>query len=157
MSPKEDLPAGRAVFFTHEFKRNIRQLARRYRRIQTDIQPVLAALETGATLGDRITGVPVEVYKVRAANSDRARGKSGGYRMIYQITEENTVILITIYSKTDQSDITAQEIRAIITAYDREKASNEDKQEDKDNDPHEQNDPPPNGSERLPDDGSPEE
>lgn len=98
MSPEEDHASGRAVFFTHEFKRNIRQLARRYRQLQMDIQPVLTALEAGATPGDRITGVSVEVDKVRAVNSDRARGKSGGYRIIYQITAENTVVLITIYT-----------------------------------------------------------
>lgn len=153
MSPNDDRPADRAVFFTHEFKRNIRQLARRYRRIQTDIQPVLMALEAGATPGDRITGVSVEVYKARVANSDRARGKSGGYRIIYQITAEQTVILITIYSKTDQSDITAQEIRDIILAYEQEKTAIDDKEEA--TNAQTPDDPPPTESVQLPDEGAP--
>lgn len=84
----------------------------------------------GVTPGDRITGVMVEVYKVRARNSDSTRGKSGGYRIVYQVTSENAVILITIYSKTEQSDISPQEIRNIIIEYQQEyvetAANNED-------------------------------
>ncbi|MCG8352935.1 MAG: hypothetical protein MI924_34655, partial [Chloroflexales bacterium] len=106
--------------------------ARKYRQIKTDIQPILTDLEMGSTLGDRIPGVTVEVYKVRARNSDSTPGKSGGYRIVYQVTSENTVILIPVYSKTEQSDISRQEIRNIITEYQQEYvetvANNEDEE-----------------------------
>lgn len=123
MQNNEPENVSKKVFFTHEFKRNLRQLAKKYRRIQTDVQPILADLQSGNLPGDRIPGTSIEIYKVRARNSDSTKGKSGGYRMIYQNTQENTVILITIYSKTEQSDISPQEIQAIIQGYEEEQAS----------------------------------
>jgi mRNA-degrading endonuclease RelE of RelBE toxin-antitoxin system len=113
------------IFFTGEFKRNLRQLAKKYRHIKADVQPILDDIENGQTPGDRIPGVQFEVYKVRARNSDSARGKSGGYRIIYQRTLEMTVILITIYSKTEQSDISPQEIQSIINHYEPEQQETE--------------------------------
>ncbi len=126
MSPNDDSLSPYAVFFTGEFKRNLRQLAKKYRRIKTDIQPLLTDLEAGKTPGDQIPGLDVIIYKVRTRNSDSAKGKSGGYRIIYQKTAELTVILITIYSKTEQADISLSEIRAIITAYERVHTSEKD-------------------------------
>lgn len=114
-----------SVFFTPEFKRNLRQLAKKYRRIQTDIQPLLSELQTGATPGDQIPGVPYEVYKARARNSDAVRGKSGGYRIVYQRTAELAIILLTIYSKTEQSDISLQEIQVILSQYEQEQTNEE--------------------------------
>jgi mRNA-degrading endonuclease RelE of RelBE toxin-antitoxin system len=117
MSPNDESPPTYDVFFTGEFKRNLRQLAKKYRRIKTDIQPLLTDLEAGKTPGDQIPGLDVVIYKVRVRNSDSAKGKSGGYRIIYQKTTDLTVILITVYSKTEQTDISPEEVRAIITTY----------------------------------------
>ena len=117
MSPNNESPSTYDVFFTGEFKRNLRQLAKKYRRIKTDIQPLLTDLEAGKMLGDQIPGLDEVIYKARARNSDSAKGKSGGYRIIYQKTIDLTIILITIYSKTEQADISSEEIRTIITTY----------------------------------------
>jgi mRNA-degrading endonuclease RelE of RelBE toxin-antitoxin system len=124
--------AGRQVFFTSEFKRNIRQLVRKYRRMQQDIQPLLNILGARQTPGDRIPGIAEEVYKVRVRNSDSQRGKSGGYRIIYEVTAEDTVVLLTVYAKTEQDDISVQEIAAIITAYGHESAEEGQDSEDAD-------------------------
>ena len=105
------------LLFTPEFKRNIRQLAKKYRRIKSDVQPLLDELAQAQTPGDQIPGVQYEVFKVRVRNSDSGKGKSGGYRVIYQRTKEGVSILITIYSKTEQEDIAANEIRHIILDY----------------------------------------
>lgn len=42
------------VEFTPEFKRNVRQLAKKYRHLQADVQPVIAQLELGQTPGAQI-------------------------------------------------------------------------------------------------------
>jgi hypothetical protein len=39
------------VEFTPEFKRNTRQLAKKYRHLQADVQPVIDELEAGQTPG----------------------------------------------------------------------------------------------------------
>lgn len=120
MPSNNELSTSPDIFFTGEFKRNLRQLAKKYRRIKTDIQPLLDDLEAGKTPGDQVPGLTVAIYKVRVRNSDSAKGKSGGYRIIYQQASDTTIILITMYSKTEQADISPAEIRAIITAYEHE-------------------------------------
>ena len=102
------------VTFTPEFKRNLRQLAKKYRHIKSDLQPVIDQLTSGSKPGDQVPGVRYEVFKVRAKNSDASRGKSGGYRLIYYVKSETERVLVTVYSKTEQADIAPEEIRAII-------------------------------------------
>ncbi len=115
-SESEQLPTT-ALLFTPEFKRNTRQLAKKYRRIKNDLEPLFTALGQGQTPGDQVPGVQYEVYKVRVKISDNNKGKSGGYRIIYHRTENDDIVLVTIYSKSEQSDIAAQEIREIILAH----------------------------------------
>lgn len=102
------------VLFTSEFKRSLRRLAKRYRNIRVDVEPVVERLAAGEVIGDRVQGTEHVVYKVRVANSDAQRGKSGGYRVLYYIETTDRVILVTIYSKSDQGDISASALRQII-------------------------------------------
>ncbi|MFO7663364.1 MAG: type II toxin-antitoxin system RelE/ParE family toxin [Chloroflexota bacterium] len=102
------------IRFTPEFKRNLRALAKRYRHIRSDLEPVLNQLRNGEAPGDQIPGTGYTLYKVRIRNSDARRGKSGGYRIIYYIQTPTNVVLITLYSKSDQSDVSADEVRQII-------------------------------------------
>ena len=103
------------VEFTAEFKRNIRQLSKKYRHIKSDVQPVINELESGETPGNRIQRLKYIVFKVRIRNTDIQKGKSSGYRMIYYLKRKTKVILVTIYSKTEQGDISPERIRRIIT------------------------------------------
>ena len=68
----------REIRFTPEFKRNLRQLSKKYRRIRSDIQPILDDLSAGDLPGDEIQGVGFPVYKVRVRNSDAQREKAAG-------------------------------------------------------------------------------
>ena len=105
------------IRFTAEFKRNLRTLAKRYRTIRSDIEPVLNRLQAGEFVGDQIPRVGHALYKVRIRNSDAQRGKSGGYRMIYYLRTRTQIILVTLYSKSEQSDISADEVRRIIRQF----------------------------------------
>ncbi len=44
------------VEYTFEFKRNIRQLAKKYRHIKADVKPVSDQHLAGETPGDQVTG-----------------------------------------------------------------------------------------------------
>jgi mRNA-degrading endonuclease RelE of RelBE toxin-antitoxin system len=109
-----EAPSPVQVTFTPEFKRNLRQLAKKYRHIRADLQPVLDQLTGGDRPGDQVPGVRYEVFKVRAKNSDASKGKSGGYRLIYYVKSASEIVLVTVYSKTEQADIAPQDIRQII-------------------------------------------
>ena len=105
------------VTFTVLFKRRLKGLAKKYRQIQTDIQPVLDELIQWNFTGDQITGTQYTVYKVRAKNSDSQVGKSGGYRLIYQVESPTQVVLHLIYSKSEQANVSAEEIQIAIAKY----------------------------------------
>jgi mRNA-degrading endonuclease RelE of RelBE toxin-antitoxin system len=64
------------VRFTPPFKRRLKTLAKRYRQIQVDIQPIIDQLEVGNFIGDQISGINLTVFKVRAKNSDIPTGKT---------------------------------------------------------------------------------
>lgn len=102
------------VSYSDAFKRQLQRLSRKYRRIRSDVQPLIDQLEAGETPGNQIQGIGHTVYKVRVKNSDAKRGKSGGYRVIYYLHTQDSVLLITIYSKTEQSDIDDAEVADII-------------------------------------------
>jgi mRNA-degrading endonuclease RelE of RelBE toxin-antitoxin system len=92
----------------------LRVLARKYRHIQTDVQPVIDQIQAGVFVGDQVPGTGFTIYKVRVQNTDIQKGKRSGYRLIYYLVSDISIILVTIYSKTEQSDISAEQIRRII-------------------------------------------
>jgi hypothetical protein len=55
---------------------------------------------------------------LRIRNSDIQKGKSGGYRLIYYVKILTGIILLTIYTKSEQVDITVEDIQSIIKKYD---------------------------------------
>jgi len=101
------------VRFTPGFKRRLKFLRKRYPQIQTDIQPLLEDLQVGNIVGDQIPGIQETVFKARARNSNIPVGKSGGYRIIYQLISSERVLLL-IYAKSDQVDISVEEIKKAI-------------------------------------------
>jgi mRNA-degrading endonuclease RelE of RelBE toxin-antitoxin system len=106
-----------SVRFTPEFKRNLRQLSKKYRHIRSDIQPIVEEIQAGNIIGDQIPRINYTLFKVRVKNSDIRKGKRSGYRFIYYLKTETDVVLVTIYSKLDQSDISAEQVRQILREY----------------------------------------
>lgn len=95
------------------FKRQIKRLSKRYRSIKSDIKPIIDSLLSGEIIGDQLTGYEHSLYKVRVKNSDNHKGKSGGYRCIYYLKTDTHCTLVTIYSKSDQGDIEADELNKL--------------------------------------------
>jgi hypothetical protein len=50
-------------------------------------------------------------------------GKSGGYRLIYQLESPTNVILLLIYFKSEQADVAAEEIKLVIEEFQKEGSS----------------------------------
>ena len=107
------------VDLTPEFQQSLRDLAKRYRSIRSDIQVVLQELQAGNFVGDRLAGIGegYVVLKTRVKNRDIQKGKSAGYRLIYQVESPTSVLLLTIYSKSDREDTSIQEIRNILNEF----------------------------------------
>jgi mRNA-degrading endonuclease RelE of RelBE toxin-antitoxin system len=110
----------RAVFFTDEFQKQIKQLGKRFRSIKDDVEPTITQLTAGETPGDRLERIKEPVFKVRLPNRDARRGKSGGYRLLYYLSTPERVVLLTIYSKTDISDVAISEILKYLMTWEQE-------------------------------------
>lgn len=102
-----------------EYKQNLRSLSKRYRSIRSDTENVLEQIQSGDFVGDRVAGLGENyiVIKVRIKNSNIQKGKSAGYRLIYQVESPTSVLLLTIYSKSDRNDIIPSEILDILSSY----------------------------------------
>jgi mRNA-degrading endonuclease RelE of RelBE toxin-antitoxin system len=105
------------VLATPDFQVQLRQLSKRYRSLRTDLQVLLDELQSGNCPGDQVSGTTYTVFKVRIKNSDIQKGKSAGYRVIYQRRDDTFILLVAIYSKSDESTLAAHEIRAIIDTF----------------------------------------
>ncbi|MEG4529850.1 type II toxin-antitoxin system RelE/ParE family toxin [Microcoleus sp. D2_18a_D3] len=113
-------PQSIQIEVTPRFQRDLRTLAKRYRNIRNDIQPVIEQLQAGELPGSRIPGMEYEIFKVRIKNSDIQKGKSAGYRAIYYLKTSDSIVLVTIYSKSDLSDIAAETVREILAQYEQQ-------------------------------------
>lgn len=103
---------------TPQFKRDLRALSKKYRHIRSDVQSIIERLQAGELPGDRIPGTgSQEIFKVRVKNSDIKKGKSAGYRVIYYFQTSTTRTLITIYSKSETANISAERILQIVTEF----------------------------------------
>ncbi len=108
-----------SIRFSNEFEEQLYRLSKRFRNIRFDVQPVVEQLQQGDVVGNRISGIGEEyvVYKARVRNSNIQKGKSAGYRLIYQVESLTSILLLTIYSKSDREDISVNEIRDIVTDF----------------------------------------
>jgi len=113
-------PLAIEIALTPRFQRDLRELAKRYRSIRSDIQPLIDQLQAGEIPGDRIAGIKYQVFKVRIKNSTIQKGKSGGYRVIYYLKNAQGIILTTIYSKSDLTDVSNEIIEQAIAQYEEE-------------------------------------
>lgn len=103
------------------FEKAVRALAKKFRNIKRDLEIAVTALEQDPHIGVAIPGYEGAVWKLRVANTSAKRGKQGGFRIIYLIEEQALCCyLLTIYSKTDKSDVTAGEIEDLLQALEQE-------------------------------------
>lgn len=78
---------------------------------------MIEQLEEGELPGDQIPSIGYTVFKLRVRNSDIQKGKSGGYRLIYYVKTATAIILLTIYTKSEQVDMAVKDIQSIIRDY----------------------------------------
>ncbi len=108
-----------SIRFSDEFEQELYRLSKRFRNIRSDVQPIIEQLQQGNVVGERIAGIGEHyiIYKLRVRNSSIQKGKSAGYRLIYQVESPTSILLLTIYSKSDREDIGVNEIRDIVANF----------------------------------------
>ncbi|MBQ6050921.1 MAG: addiction module toxin RelE [Bacteroidaceae bacterium] len=104
------------IGYLDEFKRGAKALRKKYPSFQSDYETFLKELEA-----DPFGGEPLgqHTYKYRMAIASKGKGKSGGSRVLtyniqQQPEDEVLVTLMTIYDKSDISNVSENYIRALV-------------------------------------------
>jgi mRNA-degrading endonuclease RelE of RelBE toxin-antitoxin system len=65
------------IDLTPEYKRNLRELSKKYRQIRLDTQPVIEQIQAGNFIGDRIPGMGEDyiILKVRVKTATSKKEK----------------------------------------------------------------------------------
>lgn len=100
---------------TPDFARELKQLAKRYPSIKNDYRDFLDALRKSPLQGESLGK---HLRKVRFPIASKAKGKSGGARVITHTvlvkSDGVDITLVTIYDKSDQATITDKELKKLI-------------------------------------------
>jgi mRNA-degrading endonuclease RelE of RelBE toxin-antitoxin system len=104
-----------SIVFTKEFEKEIKRLAKKYPSLRNDFSILISSLKN-----DPVQGTPLgnECFKVRLSIKSKSTGKSGGARVITCVKIiMNTIILISIYDKSEKASITDKEIKERLKKY----------------------------------------
>jgi mRNA-degrading endonuclease RelE of RelBE toxin-antitoxin system len=102
------------IAFSDHFLKEAKRLGKKYQQIKSDIQQAVEEIESRNDLG---TYLGFNLYKKRVKNSSIPTGKNGGFRIIiYQLVQDKAV-LISIYSKTEQTAISDDELIALLSEH----------------------------------------
>ena len=89
-------------FFETKYKR----LSKKFPSLDAELEQLEKELKDNPEFGEPLGA---NLYKVRLASKDKGKGKSGGFRVItYLMQEQNDlceIFLITIYDKSEKSTI----------------------------------------------------
>ncbi len=98
------------------FDRKVKRLLKKHSSLIDDIINLGEVLSQNPTQGESLGA---GLYKVRMASESKGKGKSGGFRIITYFVDESkndqTVYLVTIYDKSEQSTIVKKDLLKIVT------------------------------------------
>jgi mRNA-degrading endonuclease RelE of RelBE toxin-antitoxin system len=95
-----------------KFEKELKRLAKKYPSLINEygelVQSLKANPEQGTSLGNNC-------YKIRIAIASKAKGKSGGARVItYVQVLQTTVFLLTIFGKSEKENIPDKELTLLL-------------------------------------------
>ena len=94
------------------FDKQLKRLARKFPSLKTEFVTLIEDLEENPKKG---TFLGNNCFKIRLAIASKGRGKSSGARVITHFYIENeTVFLLAIYDKSEQTDITDKELSELL-------------------------------------------
>ena len=95
------------------FEREAKRLKKKFPSLKQEIDELIDSLEENPLLG---TALNNGFYKIRLGIKSKGKGKSGGARVITfvkVVTEK--VYLVSIYDKSEQSDISEDQLEQLLT------------------------------------------
>ncbi|WP_462218865.1 type II toxin-antitoxin system RelE/ParE family toxin [Ferruginibacter sp.] len=95
------------------FERQAKRLIKKYPSLKTELAQLIQLLkkspeQQGTSLGN-------SCYKIRMSIASKGKGKSGGARVITHLQIlQSTVFLLSIYDKSEQTDISDSELKDLL-------------------------------------------
>ena len=94
------------------FDKQLKRLVKKYPSLKTEFVQLIDKLEIAPDLG---TSLGNNCYKIRIAIASKGQGKSGGARVIsYVQLVGKSVILLSIFDKSDQENISDSELNSLL-------------------------------------------
>ena len=97
---------------SERFEKSAKILLKKYKSLSRELLELGDELAENPTLGSLLGKL---CYKVRLGIQSKGKGKSGGARVItYVITEDEEVILLTIYDKKERDNLLPNELDELL-------------------------------------------
>ena len=93
------------------FEKDAKKLKKKFPKIKTDLLALTNDLQLNPELGIYLGE---NIFKIKIPNSSIPTGKSGGFRVITYYKTDDTLFLLTMYSKTDQDNILTEKLKKIV-------------------------------------------
>ena len=100
------------IIVSENFRKEAKRLINKFPSLKSELAKLQNTIstnpETGTSLGNNC-------YKIRLKVKSKGKGKSGGMRVITMVIKiAGNVHLLSIYDKSEQSDITSKEMDILI-------------------------------------------
>ena len=103
------------VELSTNFRKEAKRLSKKYPSLKSELEILFTQLEQNPTIGISLGN---DIYKIRLAVASKNKGKSGGVRVLSFVKViQTTVLLFSIYSKSERENLTDKQIREIIKDY----------------------------------------
>ncbi|MCX6154171.1 MAG: type II toxin-antitoxin system RelE/ParE family toxin [Candidatus Kapabacteria bacterium] len=95
------------------FDNQAKRLAKKFKSLKKEISDLIDLLEQEPFSGESLGK---SCYKIRLKISSKGKGKSGGARVITNVyVVEETVYLLSIYDKSEQEDLSDEELLRLLS------------------------------------------
>ncbi len=100
---------------TPYFESKYKRLSKKFPSLDEELTELEQELLENPELGEPLGA---SLYKIRLASKDKGKGKSGGFRVITYLIQENKnsyeIFLITIYDKSEESTVTKTALLKLV-------------------------------------------
>jgi len=101
-----------SIIVTRRFEKELKRLAKKFPSLKKEFNQLIVDITENPVTG---TFIGNNCYKIRLAVGSKGKGKSGGARVItYLYIETETVYLLTIYDKSEKSDLKPNELKEMV-------------------------------------------
>jgi hypothetical protein len=103
------------VIPTPLFESKYKRFKKKFPSLESELSDLMTDLEENPLQGKSLGG---GLYKIRVANEDKGKGKSGGFRLITYLlkpsSEGTDIYLVTLYDKSEDSSIKKSVLQKLV-------------------------------------------